>query len=96
MSTQPYKFIKQVDEAERRVQAVTDANVEMLGLMYEALHEIARSEVSLDGGIAIKRIAEETLLGIHLIVRSISLPVLPSRAAGREEMERSCNHVPFN
>lgn len=48
-------------------KATTEASSAMLTTMYRALAEIAACEISLDGGIATKEIAQDALIEINNI-----------------------------
>lgn len=56
-----------------RVSEISKANVEMLATMHGALSNIARCEVSLDGGIAQKHIAETALIEVHEIANKLEV-----------------------
>lgn len=53
------------------IAEITECNVAMLATMHVALSEIAGCEVSLDGGIAQKHIAETALVEVYKIAKQI-------------------------
>lgn len=61
---------RQLTDVSRFVQ-VGEANIAMIIAMHGALSEIARCEVSLDGGIAQKHIAENALIAVNRIAQML-------------------------
>ncbi len=58
---------KDILNAIERFKQLTDSNVEMLVTMHAGLTEIARCEVSPDGGAAMRYIAEKSLARVQAI-----------------------------
>lgn len=54
-----------------RIAAITKCNASMLLTMHKALSDIALCEVSLDGGIAQKHIAETALVEVYKTARNL-------------------------
>lgn len=56
-----------------RFEQVSRANVAMMETMHNALSEIAKCEISLDGGVAQKHIAEFALVKVHKIANDLEV-----------------------
>jgi hypothetical protein len=67
------------DDVER-VREIQQASLEIMTTMHRGLSEICKAEVSLDGGIAMKAIAEQTLLEVSFLALGLSPKGEPANA----------------
>lgn len=56
-----------------RFRRMQEKSIDMLFVMHAALSEIARSEVSLDGGVAMRYIAEQSILRVREITATLEV-----------------------
>lgn len=66
-------IVKPIKTDQSRVAQIAQANVAMLATMHAALLEITRCQASLDGGVAMRYIAEKSLVAVQEIADSLEV-----------------------